>query len=73
MGKWGSNEIEELKNLYRENNVPSDQLVKEKLSLDSFAATFNSRIGAGFVFSSEDIADRLFKLRKSGKLPRIRR
>ncbi|HCO94306.1 MAG TPA: hypothetical protein DIU00_10195 [Phycisphaerales bacterium] len=73
MGEWGSNEIEELKSLYRENNVPSDQLVKRKVGLDSFAATFNSRVGSGVVFTSEEIADRLFKLRKSGKLPRIRR
>jgi hypothetical protein len=73
MEKWSTNEIEELKCLYQENNVPSDQLVKNKITLDSFAATFNARVGASVVFTSEEIADRLFKLRKSGKLPRIRR
>lgn len=73
MGKWGTNEIEELKCLYQENDVPSDQLVKNKATLDSFAATFNTRFRASVVFTSEEIADRLFKLRKSGKLPRIRR
>ena len=73
MGKWSNNEIEELKRLYQEKNVPSDQLVKDKDILDSFTDSFNSRIGADVGFNSEEIADRLFKLRKSGKLPRIRR
>ena len=73
MGKWGNNEIEELKSLYQENNVPSDQLVKNKIALDSFTVSFNARIGTGVEFNSEEIADRLFKLRKSGKLPRLRR
>ena len=73
MGKWSKNEIEKLKSLYQENNVPSDQLVKNKISLDSFTTSFNALIGTGVGFSSEEIADRLFKLRKSGKLPRLRR
>lgn len=73
MRKWGNNEIEKLKSLYQENNVPSDQLVKNKIALDSFNASFNARIGTDVEFNSEEIADRLFKLRKSGKLPRIRR
>lgn len=73
MGKWGNNEIEELKRLYKDKNVPSDQLVKNKVILDSFTASFNACIGSNVVFNSEEIADRLFKLRKSGKLPRIRR
>ena len=73
MGKWGNNEIEKLKSLYQENNVPSDQLVKNKIALDSFTACFNALIGAGVGFNSEEIADRLFKLRKSSKLPRLRR
>lgn len=73
MGKWGNNEIEELKRLYQEKNIPSDQLVKNKDILDSFTDNFNSRVKADVGFNSEEIADRLFKLRKSGKLPRIRR
>ncbi len=73
MGKWGNNEIEKLKSLYQKNNVPSDQLVKNKMALDSFTASFNTLIGTGVGFNSEEIADRLFKLRKSGKLPRVRR
>lgn len=73
MEKWGNNEIEELKRLYQENNVASDQLVKNKIALDSFTASFNTTVGASVIFSSEEIADRLFKLRKSSKLPRIRK
>ena len=73
MGKWSNNEIEELKSLYKENNVPSVQLVKNKGALDSFTANFNARIAADVEFNSEEIASQLFKLRKSGKLPRLRR
>jgi hypothetical protein len=73
MEKWSNNEIEELKSLYQENNVPSDQLVKNKVALDSFTANFNARVSSDVGFSSEEIADQLFKLRKSGKLPRLRR
>jgi hypothetical protein len=72
MGKWQSNEIEVLKRFYQENNVPSDRLVKDKTALDVFTANFNDRVGAGENFSSKEVADQLFKLRKSGKLPRIR-
>lgn len=72
MGKWGNNEIEELKRFYKENNVPSDQLIKVKSTLDNFTAKFNERFNPCQDFSSEEIADRLLKLRKSGKLPRIR-
>jgi hypothetical protein len=73
MGNWGSNEIEELRRLYQENNVPSDEMVKDKSVLDSFTARFNSRIGTDGNFSAREVADRLFKLRKGGKLPRIRK
>jgi len=72
MGKWCNSEIEELKKFYKENNLPSDQLVKAKSALDIFTAKFNERFSPCKDFTSEEIADRLFKLRKSGKLPRIR-
>ena len=73
MGKWSSKQIEELKSFYEENNVPSDQLVKDKSELESFASTFNDRVGEVAAFTSEEIADQLFKLRKGGRLPRLRR
>ncbi|MHC4396665.1 MAG: hypothetical protein ACYS1A_13520 [Planctomycetota bacterium] len=72
MGKWESSEIEELKRFYKENNVPSDQLIKDKVILDTFAVSFNDRLSSGQNFTSKEVADKLFKLRKSGKLPRIR-
>ncbi len=72
MRKWENTEIEELKHLYKENNVPSDQLVKDKNALDTFVATFNNRLGSSEYFNSKEVADQLFKLRKSSKLPRIR-
>jgi len=72
MSKWDVNEIEELKLFYKENNVPSDKLVKNKEALDTFASTFNQRVKPVEDFESEEVADQLFKLRKAGKLPRIR-
>ena len=72
MEKWESFEIEELKRFYEENDVPSDELVKNKAALDAFTADFNNRINRDQHFSSKEVADQLFKLRKSGNLPRIR-
>ena len=72
MAKWNINEIEELKLFYKENNVPSDQLVKNKEALDTFTSAFNQRVKPVEYFESEEIADQLFKLRKAGKLPRTR-
>jgi len=72
MGNWNSNEVEELKVFYKENNITSDQLVKDKIALEKFTSKFNSRISNGASFTSKEVADQLFKLRKSSKLPRIR-
>ena len=72
MGKWESAEVEELKRFYEENDVPSDELVKDKIALDTFTANFNNRLSSGEHFSPKEVADQLFKLRKSGMLPRIR-
>jgi hypothetical protein len=73
MEKWESAEIEILKHLYEENNVPSDQLVKDKDSLKKFVITFNQKVEQGKSYIDKEVADQLFKLRKSGKLPRIRK
>ncbi len=73
MEKWGSAEIELLTHLYKENNVPSDQLVKDKSALSRFVSTFNQKTRAGKTYTDKEVADLLFKLRKGGKLPRIRK
>jgi len=72
MGKWESTEVEELKRFYEVSDVPSDELVKDKIALDRFSANFNNRLSSGGHFSSKEVADQLFKLRKRGELPRIR-
>lgn len=72
MASWGNAETEELKKFYKENNVPSDQLVKDKNALDKFVVTFNARVESDDNFSAKEVADQLFKLRKTGKLPRVR-
>lgn len=72
MGEWTGDAVEELKKLYIETDVPSDQLVKDKNALDEFVAAFNTRVASEDEFSSKEVADQLFKLRKASKLPRIR-
>jgi len=73
MEKWGSAEIEILKQLYEENNVPSDQLVKDKNALSNFVDILNQKLGMERSYTDKEVADQLFKLRKAGKLPRIRK
>jgi len=72
MGNWETKEVEELKKVYKENNTPSDELVKDKIALENFTERFNNKTNPKENFSSKEIADKLFELRKSGKLPRIR-
>ncbi len=73
MERWKKEEIEELKIFYKENNIPSDQLVKDSLALVNFTSRFKERLKNKKIFSPKQVADKLFKLRKSGKLPRIRK
>ncbi len=70
MGKWNDTEIEKLKLWYQKNNVPSDQLIKDRDVLDNFTEWFNTKFGCDK--TSKDIADQLLKLRKKGLLPRLR-
>jgi len=73
MKNWESDAIEKLKEFYKENDETSDDLIKNKDALDRFCESFNMRFASSVTFTSEDIADQLLKLRKSGNLPRIRK
>jgi hypothetical protein len=73
MSNWSTESVEELKKLYVENDMTSDRLIKDSIALSQFAAKLNSRLSLPNGFSSEEIATELLKIRKSGKLPRIRR
>jgi hypothetical protein len=73
MENWGNAEIEMLKNLYKENDVPSDQLIKDKDALSRFVEALNQRIGPGKSYTDKEIAGEILKLRKGKKLPRIRK
>lgn len=72
MESWGKDKIEKLKLHYRQFNTPSDQIVKDKDLLENFTSWFNSKFSPQEEFTPKEVADQLFKLRKSGKLPRIR-
>lgn len=71
MEKWNDAEIEKLKLWYQQNNVPSDQLIKDKDALDKFTEWFNTKFGCDKI--PKDVAGQLLALRKKGLLPRLRK
>ncbi len=73
MSDWTETEKEELKKLYISTNVTSDELIKDGPALDAFVAELNRLVNSNDRFGAEGVADQLLRLRKSGKLPRIRR
>jgi site-specific DNA-methyltransferase (adenine-specific) len=71
--KWTEHLEAELKWLYHENKVPSDQLVGDNFLLALFTEKFNSRVAAQRdLFHPTEIRDRLMRMRKSGKLGPLR-
>ena len=76
LSPWPEQHIEELKAAYREARVPTDQLHKDTHLLWSLCEQFNARLAASTgeidAYTPEQIWDRLEKLRKGGKLGKIR-
>jgi DNA modification methylase len=66
--KWTSHSDTELKWLYHESNIPSEQLQQNRELLLLFTNKFNHRVGTKTPFAPEDLQRRLVTLRKSGKL-----
>ena len=73
MGTWNNPEIEALKDLYVETDMPSDNLIKDKTAMADFTSQLNAKLSLPEAFIQKEVADQLLRLRKSGKLPRIRR
>lgn len=73
MGNWGIKETEMLITLYKENDIPSDQLIKNKQWLNKFVETLNQKVGPGKSYTDEEVASEILALRKKKKLPRIRK
>jgi site-specific DNA-methyltransferase (adenine-specific) len=71
--KWPEHADRELKWLYDENKVPNSQLRKNKMLLALFTTKLNNRLKKIQHYTPDEVTDRLEMLRKSGKLPRIRR
>jgi len=72
---WPVEHVQELQALYAEAGVPTDRLHKNPALLMSFARKFNWRIenaGAADGYAVEQIWAQLERLRKAGKLPRIK-
>jgi adenine specific DNA methylase Mod len=71
--KWPEHADRELKWLYDENKVPDSQLRKNKMLLALFTTKLNNRLNKIQHYTPDEVTDRLGKLRKSGKLPQIRK
>ena len=71
--KWPEHADRELKWLYHENKVPDGQLRKNKMLLTLFTTKLNNRLKKIQHYTSDEVISRLEKLRKSGKLPVLRR
>ena len=72
MGEWTTEAREQLSKLYVEINITSDELIKDKDALIGFAASLNSSLSCPNEFTSEQVAGEILRMRKKGKLPRIR-
>ncbi|NLW84691.1 MAG: hypothetical protein GXY41_09875 [Phycisphaerae bacterium] len=72
MEKWCQEEIDALVKLYENNDIPSDSLIKDKIALSRFSASFNDEF-KNKPRTEKEIAGKLLGLRKSGRLPRLRR
>lgn len=70
--EWNEDSIQELKDWYVENDVPSDTLLKNQDKLSEFTRRFNTRLDTSS-YTDKEVATKLLSLRKSGKLPRIRK
>ncbi len=72
MEKWNSWSTDVLKKLYVETDVPSDGLIADETMMASFTNNLNKLIEGDVEFTAEEVAKELLRVRKSGKLPRIR-
>jgi hypothetical protein len=72
MGKWQNDKIEKLKLHYKQFNVPSDQIIKDQEVLEKFTSWFNAKFTPQDEFTPKEVAGQLLRLRKAGKLPRLR-
>ena len=70
--KWNEDTIQGLKDWYVENDVPSDTLIKNQDAINEFTRKFNARLD-DLSYTDKEVATKLLSLRKSGKLPRIRK
>jgi site-specific DNA-methyltransferase (adenine-specific) len=70
--KWPEHADKELIWLYHENKVPDGQLRKNPMLLSLFTAKLNDRLRKSQLYTPDEVADRLEKLRKTGKLGPLR-
>jgi hypothetical protein len=71
MKVWDSGMVDALVELYIQQDTTTDDLIKDPDVLIAFTNLLNSRIGQ--TFSPDEVGGKLLKLRKSKKLPKLRR
>lgn len=62
---------DQLSRIYTEFDTPSDQIAQDMGKRAEFVAKVQAETGTDL--QADDIIDRLFYLRKQGRLPRLRR
>lgn len=69
---WNNSAVESLKELYVEFDIPSDTLIADENKLIQFTKELISRASELEGIDKKEVATKLLKVRKSGKLPTIR-
>lgn len=64
------NEQSVLTSVYAELGIPTDRLLREPAAIEKFAQAFNKLCGTNL--SGERLLQELVRLRKDGRLPRLR-
>jgi site-specific DNA-methyltransferase (adenine-specific) len=74
-GPWPAGHVQELQGMYLEAGVASDKLVKHDELLSGFVRKFNMRLehsGGVDAYTPKEVWEQLMRLRKSGKLGKIK-
>ncbi|MCK5000928.1 MAG: hypothetical protein KAS23_15405 [Anaerohalosphaera sp.] len=70
MAIMNQKEIDVMKDLYVDTDIPSDSLIKQKDKLEVFTDKLNRSLSSKF--KDEEVATELLRIRKKGELPKIR-
>lgn len=72
MENWNEQNTRDLIELYKNYNIPSDRIIRDRTKLDYFTMLYNQTT-KGFKQDVDNMACALLNFRKAGFLPRLRR